>query len=640
MKLSFVLLLSLVYILLLQTHLSEAGRRSSSRRSSSSSSSSRRSVFSKVKDKFSFGRRKTSSSSRSSSSSSSYPRQQYGSSSSGSSSSTYPKQQWGSSNTGSRPGSFSSNPGTYPKQQYGSSGSYGSNTGSYPKQQYGNTGGVPGAPPAYSAGGFVSPGASKPGTTFHQPGYGVNRNSFPGSSGSYSSGFGSSSSFGNKKPGWGSNVASGGLGAAGGFAAGSMANKYKYPKSSWFSSFKKSKPSYQRGYGTKWGTNFAGAGAAAHMYKPKKGISKKMLGLGVAAGFVGGAALGVAGTMASYSVMHRYHSFKNMMRMRGFGYDDYDDDWNSAYRRNECMFGCPFNSHCEWGYCECNYGFIRRYGQCQRRGARITPRAANFDPFQPCNSWSDCQAIDMNMMCNTNLTVQAGGKCQCKPDMKWNEATGECQMFLDVDCSSITYETPPSKLILDAVKKAEAKNIIPEEIPTDSEVPDLKTPSPEQALNSSLLAQIDTQVATANEMKEAFCRDVDAFSLNFDVDPERPPKCQPVPQNACGIVYDSSSCNGGWKLIITQGQISFPYFSSYWKYRNDIDLIGVQAGCTLTAFSNTNYQGQKGTFKAPDSSEFWWDLSEYAEFQHLDQDIESMQCVCTREPVGPANTNP
>ena len=47
-------------------------------------------------------------------------------------------------------------------------------------------------------------------------------------------------------------------------------------------------------------------------------------------------------------------------------------------------------------------------------------------------------------------------------------------------------------LLFQAVKKAEAKNIIPEEIPTDSEVPDLKTPSPEQALNSSLLAQIDT----------------------------------------------------------------------------------------------------------------------------------------------------
>ncbi len=35
---------------------------------------------------------------------------------------------------------------------------------------------------------------------------------------------------------WGSNVAAGGLGAAGGLAAGSYANKYKYPKSSWFSS--------------------------------------------------------------------------------------------------------------------------------------------------------------------------------------------------------------------------------------------------------------------------------------------------------------------------------------------------------------------------------------------------------------------
>ena len=42
------------------------------------------------------------------------------------------------------------------------------------------------------------------------------------------------------------------------------------------------------------------------MYKQKSGISKKALGLGVAAGFVGGAALGVAGTMATYSVYHRY----------------------------------------------------------------------------------------------------------------------------------------------------------------------------------------------------------------------------------------------------------------------------------------------------------------------------------------------
>ena len=33
------------------------------------------------------------------------------------------------------------------------------------------------------------------------------------------------------------------------------------------------------------------------------------------------------------------------------------------------------------------------------------------------------------MICNTKLTVQTGGKCQCKEDMKWNEATGECQVM-------------------------------------------------------------------------------------------------------------------------------------------------------------------------------------------------------------------
>ena len=35
------------------------------------------------------------------------------------------------------------------------------------------------------------------------------------------------------------------------------------------------------------------------------GYSKKALGLGVGAGFLGGAALGVAGTAAMYGVYHR-----------------------------------------------------------------------------------------------------------------------------------------------------------------------------------------------------------------------------------------------------------------------------------------------------------------------------------------------
>ena len=39
------------------------------------------------------------------------------------------------------------------------------------------------------------------------------------------------------------------------------------------------------------------------------------LGMGVAAGFLGGAALGTMGTMATYGVYHRYHMYQQMMYM-------------------------------------------------------------------------------------------------------------------------------------------------------------------------------------------------------------------------------------------------------------------------------------------------------------------------------------
>ena len=37
-------------------------------------------------------------------------------------------------------------------------------------------------------------------------------------------------------------------------------------------------------------------------------------------------------------------------------------------------------------------------------------------------------------------------------------------------------------------------------------------------------------MATANEIKEAYCRDIDAFSADFNVDPQRPQRCEPVPR--------------------------------------------------------------------------------------------------------------
>lgn len=112
------------------------------------------------------------------------------------------------------------------------------------------------------------------------------------------------------------------------------------------------------GYGTGYGTNFAGG---AGQWKPKKsGVSKKMLGLGVGAGFLGGAALGVAGTMATYSVYHKYQEFKRQMHMMNPAYQGYNQNYyQNNYQQNECQFGCPMNAHCEWGFCECNSGTSR-----------------------------------------------------------------------------------------------------------------------------------------------------------------------------------------------------------------------------------------------------------------------------------------
>ena len=64
---------------------------------------------------------------------------------------------------------------------------------------------------------------------------------------------------------------------------------------------------------------------------------------------------------------------------------------------------------------------------------------------------------DMNLVCNTELTTQGTmGKCECRRDMKWNTEEGECQFYLDVDCSTFTYETKPSANILAAVERANA----------------------------------------------------------------------------------------------------------------------------------------------------------------------------------------
>lgn len=148
---------------------------------------------------------------------------------------------------------------------------------------------------------------------------------------------------------------------------------------------------------------------------------------------------------------------------------------------------------------------------------------------------------------------------------------------------------------------------------------------------------MDPKNATAEEIKEAFCRDIDSLAFEMEVeDPtyaqspdlmifqaekqvaaapvdERPsPACSHVQRSACAIAYDSSSCSGGWKLHIPEGQIRsdanvmikslssdvylparFRWFTSTWSYRNDMDTIGVKAGCTAYLYSDSDFTGHK-----------------------------------------------
>ena len=60
----------------------------------------------------------------------------------------------------------------------------------------------------------------------------------------------------------------------------------------------------------------------------------------------------------------------------------------------------------------------------------------------------------MNMICSPQKT------CACRPDMKWNSETGECQIFMDVDCSDIDVNSEPAT----AVSNTSATTMKPETV--------------------------------------------------------------------------------------------------------------------------------------------------------------------------------
>ena len=171
------------------------------------------------------------------------------------------------------------------------------------------------------------------------------------------------------------------------------------------------------------------------------------------------------------------------------------------------MGGCPLNSHCEYGFCECMSGYTKGNGQCYTQGLS-KPARSYHNALKPCTDTACCQSQDINMVFNNESLAE--NPCTCRQAMKWNTKELECQFYMDVDCSSITYDNVPSTIVLAAANKT-MKIIGDETTPVNKN----NTITPDDALKNSLLSNIDPEVASEQELTEAFCRDVDSFSWEF-----------------------------------------------------------------------------------------------------------------------------
>lgn len=151
------------------------------------------------------------------------------------------------------------------------------------------------------------------------------------------------------------------------------------------------------------------------------GARPKALALGKGPGFIGGG-------MPSVAAMLLYHEYKLYQTKL-----DKNQEAN-----NECLGDCPDDqTFCDSGLCRCKSGYDARYGQCWNKIEDFNQinweerKTYDFNPFISCTSHSNCHNLDMNLICGQS------GTCQCRNDMKWNNAALECQVFVDVNCTDI-----------------------------------------------------------------------------------------------------------------------------------------------------------------------------------------------------------
>ena len=316
-------------------------------------------------------------------------------------------------------------------------------------------------------------------------------------------------------------------------------------------------------YGTDFERRFSSSTGASREVRREGG---KVVGLGTGPAFLGGSLMSFGAGLAAYSVYHRYRMYAQLSGISLAGFNEGCTD-----------VGCPTNSHCQWGVCHCLPGFLQAWGTCvpEHDPDSQTSLQPTIEQGTECTTSNECQTRDINLVCSRQ-------QCQCREPTRWNSKIRECQIFIGVDCSHLSQDSPvPEVLRLSAAMATVTRRgygteadhrrqledlgiagpyvetllglnrgvfgmnmdnplITPQEWP----IPLDRTETPEEALKYSLLSFLPTNISRPN-LVEGFCRDLEAFSDIFRTEElhPRPRGCPPVDRQQCAVLYDSSTCS-------------------------------------------------------------------------------------------------
>merc|ERR1712179_352907 len=107
---------------------------------------------------------------------------------------------------------------------------------------------------------------------------------------------------------------------------------------------------------------------------------------------------------------------------------------------------------------------------------------------------------------------------------------------------------------------------------------------------------------------------------------QKPETCEAAIRG-CAVAYESDDCTSGWKLPVGEEEMKFKVFTSTFKYRNDIDVIGVRANCTFIGYEDSDFNGDQMILPA-EPFDRWVVLADTPDFEHMDEEIESLKCFC------------